>query len=188
MSTPEYSRIGKDTTATVRVVSGKTASSLQINCIYSTIAAYEQLFLDEKLAPQRQVLQRCNLNEYIRPNLIYDKERSETERNDLLSTIPRASGMVLAGQKIIDRGEIVDEQTFRELSSFEHEMRRRSASSSTISSTIAGQAIFVTILISLFTIYLGSVPQGLFREAALHHDALFAHHDLPHPGVADDGA
>ena len=154
MSTPEYSRIGKDTTSTVRVVSGKTASSVQINCIYSTIAAYEQLFQDEKLVLQRQALQRCNLNEYIRPNLIYDKERSETERNDLLSTIPRASGMVLAGQKIIDRGEIVDEQTFRELSSFEHEMRRRSASSSTISSTIAGQTLFVTILMSLFTIYL----------------------------------
>ena len=164
MSTPEYSRIGKDTTSTVRVVSGKTASSVQINCIYSTIAAYEQLFQDEKLVLQRQALQRCNLNEYIRPNLIYDKERSETERNDLLSTIPRASGMVLAGQKIIDRGEIVDEQTFRELSSFEHEMRRRSASSSTISSTIAGQTLFVTILMSLFTIYLALFRKDYFEK------------------------
>ena len=147
MSTPEYSRIGKDTTSTIRVVSGKTASNLQINCIYSTIAAYEQLFLDEKLAPQRPLLQPCNLNEFIRPNLIYDKDRSETEKNDLLS-----------------RGEIVDEKTFRELSSFEHEMRRRSATSSTISSTIAGQSIFVLILIALFTIYLALFRKDYFEK------------------------
>ena len=164
MSTPEYSRIGKDTTSTIRVVSGKTASNLQINCIYSTIAAYEQLFLDEKLAPQRPLLQPCNLNEFIRPNLIYDKDRSETEKNDLLSTIPRASGMVLAGQKIIDRGEIVDEHTFRQLSSFEHEMRRRSATSNTISSTIAGQSIFVLFLIALFTIYLALFRKDYFEK------------------------
>ena len=159
MAPAEYSEIFKDSTNMVRVVSGKNATNIQINCIYSTIAAYEQLFMDERLAPQRQLLQRCNLNEYIHPNLIYDKERSETEKSDLLSSIALASGMVLTGQKIIDRGEIVDEHLFRVLSSFERETKRRSAAYNEISSTIAGQTIFVLILMALFTIYL-----GLFRK------------------------
>ena len=159
MAPAEYSEIFKDSTNMVRVVSGKNATNIQINCIYSTIAAYEQLFMDERLAPQRQLLQRCNLNEYIHPNLIYDKERSETEKSDLLSSIALASGMVLTGQKIIDRGEIVDEHLFRVLSSFERETKRRSAAYKEISSTIAGQTIFVLILMALFTIYL-----GLFRK------------------------
>ena len=159
MAPAEYSEIFKDSTNMVRVVSGKNATNIQINCIYSTIAAYEQLFMDERLAPHRQLLQRCNLNEYIHPNLIYDKERSETEKSDLLSSIALASGMVLTGQKIIDRGEIVDEHLFRVLSSFERETKRRSAAYNEISSTIAGQTIFVLILMALFTIYL-----GLFRK------------------------
>lgn len=159
MDTPEYSDISKDTTSLIRVVSGKKATNIEIMCIYSTMTAYEQLFSDPKLAAQRQTLQRCNLNEYIQPNLKYDKERSETEITDILSGIPLASGMVLSGQKIIDRGEIVDEYTYRVLNSFEKETQRRSATVSAIPSTIAGQVVFVGILIMLFSIFL-----RLFRK------------------------
>lgn len=159
MDAPEYSDISKDTTSLIRIVSGKKATNIEIMCIYSTMTAYEQLFSDPKLAAQRQTLQRCNLNEYIQPNLKYDKERSETEITDILSGIPLASGMVLSGQKIIDRGEIVDEYTYRVLNSFEKETQRRSATVSAIPSTIAGQVVFVGILIMLFSIFL-----RLFRK------------------------
>ena len=159
MNQSDYSKNFKDSTSFVRVVNGRTATSVPINCIYSTMAAYEQLFMDEKLGAQRQILQKCNLNEYLTPNLTYDKERSETERADIISSIAIASGMVLTGQKIIDRGEIVDEHTFRVLSSFEREMVRRSANSSEVSSTIAGQTLFVGIIMILFTLYI-----ALFRK------------------------
>ena len=159
LRTADYQRVFPDTARSIRVVNGKTAVSAGPREVYSEISAYEMIFQDERLAQQRQLLQRCNLNEYIEPNLIYDKELSDTERNDLLSGIAIASGMVLSGQKIIDRGEIVDEHTFRVLSSFEREMTRRSADSSEMSSTIAGQALFVGILILLFTLYL-----ALFRK------------------------
>lgn len=159
MDAPEYSEIIKDTTSLIRVVNGKKAANIEIMCIYSTMTAYEQLFSDPKLAAQRQTLQKCNLNEYIQPNLKYDKERSETEITDMLSGIPLASGMVLSGQKIIDRGEIVDDYTYRVLNSFEKETQRRSATVSAIPSTIAGQVVFVGILIMLFSIYL-----RLFRK------------------------
>ena len=159
MNQSDYSKNFKDSTSFVRVVNGRTATSVPINCIYSTMAAYEQLFMDEKLGAQRQILQKCNLNEYLTPNLTYDKERSETEIADVVSSVAIASGMVLTGQKIIDRGEIVDEHTFRVLSSFEREMVRRSANSSEVSSTIAGQALFVGIIMILFTLYI-----ALFRK------------------------
>ena len=159
MNQSDYSKNFKDSTSFVRVINGRTATSVPINCIYSTMAAYEQLFMDEKLGAQRQILQKCNLNEYLTPNLTYDKERSETEIADVVSSVAIASGMVLTGQKIIDRGEIVDEHTFRVLSSFEREMVRRSANSSEVSSTIAGQALFVGIIMILFTLYI-----ALFRK------------------------
>lgn len=164
MDTPEYSLTGKDTTRTIRVVNGKTAASIEIDCIYSTMTAYEKLFSDPKLAAQRQALQRCNLNEYIHPNLTYDKERSETEITDILSGIPLASGMVLSGQKIIDRGEIVDEYIFRVLNSFEKETQRRSATISAIPSTIAGQVVFVSMMIIMFTMFLWLFRKDYFNK------------------------
>lgn len=164
MKTQDFSEMIKDSSNMVRLVSGKNAVSTQIGCFYSMIGAYEKLFSDEKLAPHKQILQRCNLNEYIEPNLTYDKDRSETELNDLLGSVPLASGMVLTGQKIIDRGEIVDDYTFRVLSSFEREMQRRSSTVNTITSTIAGQVIFVTIIMILFTLYLGLYRKDYFDK------------------------
>ena len=154
METAHYSVVPKDTTAMLRIVNGKTAASTGIVCLYSTMTAYEKLFADPQIAAERSALQRCNLNEYILPNLTYDEERSETEKADILSGIPLASGMVLSGQKIIDRGEIVDDYTYRVLNSFEKETQRRSASVTAIPSTIAGQVLFVSILILLFSTYI----------------------------------
>ena len=164
MGATEFSSIAQDTTKMIRVIDGKTAYSVRISRVLSTMTAYEQIYLDERLALYRAQLQRCNLNEYIEPNLIYDKERSEAEKNDLLGQIPLASGMVLAGQKIVDRGEIVDDYTFRVLSSFEKETQRRSASTTAVPSTIAGQVIFVSLFIILFTMYLGMFRRDYFSK------------------------
>lgn len=164
METSEHSMRSKDTTSMVRVVNGKKAANIRVMNLYSTMAAYEHLFADPVIAAQRQILQRCNLNEYIQPNLIYDRERSETEITDILSGIPLASGMVLSGQKIIDRGEIVDGYTFRVLNSFEKETKRRSATAGAIPSTIAGQVLFVGMLIIIFTTYLGLFRKDYFNK------------------------
>lgn len=164
LDTPTYNEMYKDTTTTIRIVNGNNAQSEQLSCIYSTMSAYEKLFLDEKLAPQRQLLQRCNLNNYIECNLFYDKERSETERNDLLSSIPPASGMVMSGQKVIDRGDIVDDYTYRVLNSFEREIKRRNATSTEITNTLVGQIIFVTLLVGIFTLYLALFRRDYFDK------------------------
>lgn len=164
MDTPEYNEAYRDSTSQVRLVSGNSAQSISLACVYSTLSAYEQLFIDEQIAMQRPILQRCNLNNYIEPNLIYDKGRSETERNDLLSSIPPASGMVMSGQKVIDRGDIVDEYTYRVLSSFEREIKRRSATQTQITNTIIGQVIFVTLMVFLFTLYLGLFRRDYFNK------------------------
>lgn len=164
MSAQQYSKVVRDSDNVIHVVTGKQAVSQPISKVYSTIGAYEHLFMDPVLSPKRDVLQQCNLNEYIEPNLIYDKDRSETEMNDLLSLIPQASGMVLEGQRIIDRGDIVDAHTFRVLSSFEQAIEKRNATEDELMSTIVGQSIYVFILIALFTLYLALFRKDYFEK------------------------
>ena len=159
MNTPEYNAIAHDSTNMVKVVAGKSATPIEIGCIYSTMSAYEALLKDEELSKDRALLQKLNLTNYLEPNLTYDKEKTETERTDMLGSIPLASGMVLSGQKIIDRGEIVDDYTYRVLSSFERELQRRNATQMELTTTFIGQVIYVTILVMLFTMYI-----ALFRK------------------------
>ena len=164
INTNEYNNIFKDSTSMIRFVSGKNAKSLKVSSFYSTIAAYEHIFANEKLAAQRAILSRCNLNNYIEANIVYDKEKSDAEKNDLLSSIPLASGMVMSGQKIIDRGEIVNDYTCRVLNSFDKEMKRRSSTQDEIMTTFIGQILFVLILVMMFTFYLTLFRKDYFEK------------------------
>lgn len=164
INTNEYNNIFKDSTSMIRFVSGKNAKSIKVSSFYSTIAAYEHIFANEKLAAQRAILSRCNLNNYIEANIVYDKEKSDAEKNDLLSSIPLASGMVMSGQKIIDRGEIVNDYTCRVLNSFDKEMKRRSSTQDEIITTFIGQILFVLILVMMFTSYLTLFRKDYFEK------------------------
>lgn len=159
MNSSEYAKLSKDTSQVIRIVDGKNAVNMQITKVNSVISAYEQIFLDKSLAAHREILMKCSLNDYITPNLIYDKERSEASLNDLHNSIALASGLVQRGQKIVDRGDIVDTKTYNILLSFEKEMQRRAEGNDKISLTIMGQILLVFIIITCFTTYL-----TLFRK------------------------
>ncbi len=165
MSSSEYAGLHKDTARTIRVINGKNATSVQISKVYSVVSAYEQIFLDETLAAHREILQKCNLNDYLTPNLIYDKERSEASLNDLQNSIPLASGLVQRGQKIIDRGDIVDTKTYNILMSFKKETERKEENKPKISLTIMGQILYVAILITCFTVYLTLFRKDYFEKS-----------------------
>ena len=164
MSNSDYAKISKDTTRFIRVVNGKHATSIQINNVYSVVSAYEQIFQDEVLATHREILQKCNLNDYITPNLTYDKERSEASLNDLQNSIPLASGLVQRGEKIIDRGDIVDGKTYNKLLSFKKEMERQNVDQEKIRLNIMGQILYTVILITCFTIFLTLFRKDYFEK------------------------
>ena len=164
MSNADFGKFTRDTARTIRIINGKTAASVPAREVYSTVTAYEQLFRDEALAIHRDILQKCNLNDYITPNLIYDRERSEASYNDLQSSVPLASGIAQRGQKIIDRGEIVDAKTYNVIMSFQKEMDRRTKNDQQISVTIMGQIIYVAILVFCFTAYLTLFRKDYFTK------------------------
>lgn len=143
----------------LRIVNGKEATAVYRDSVMTTINAYERLFMDPMLGPNRTLLQQCNLNEYIEPNLVYDKDRNETEESDLLSSIAPASGTVMQGERIIDNGSIIDEYKYRVLNSYEKAMAQHNGGDNEVTSTLIGQIIIVSILVLLFTLYL-----ALFRK------------------------
>ena len=160
----EYKKLERDTSAMIRIVRGKSAVSTPINQVLSTITAYEQLFTDPALEPYIEQLKKCNLNDYIQPNLSYDQERSEASHRDLLNSIPLATGVVQRGQKIIDRGGIVDDKTYNILQSFLKESERRQKNDRQLSMTLLGQIIYVSIMIIGFTLFLTIFRNDYFEK------------------------
>jgi putative nucleotidyltransferase with HDIG domain len=164
MNSSDYAEFHRDTTRMIRIIDGKDANSVQISTVNSVVSAYEQIFLDETLAAHRDILRKCNLNDYLAPNLTYDKARSESSLNDLQNSIPLATGLVQRGQKIIDRGDIVDTKTYNILMSFKKETERKHENDPRISYTILGQILYVSIFIICFTFYLTLFRKDYFEK------------------------
>ena len=164
MNNTEFTRLHQDSSRMIRIINGKDAASAAVSNLYSVASAYEQIFQDESLAKHKDILQKCNLNDYISSNLTYDKERSEASLNELRNSIALASGIVQRGQKIVDRGDIVDKKTYNILMSYKKETERREEGKKGLSLVIMGQVLYVMILISCFTIYLTLFRKDYFEK------------------------
>ena len=150
----DLKRMEEDSIIAIRLVDKNVATSRFIDQLYTVKEAYEYLLNADTTHYKKKILQQCNLNDYITPNLVYDEEKSEAAQKDLLSNISWANGFVLNGQKIIDRVEIVDEQTYNILESLRKEWEKRSDSVQEKRLTLAGQILYVGIFLFCFMAYL----------------------------------
>lgn len=150
----DLTRMEEDNIAAIRIVDKNVATTRFIDQLYTVKEAYECLLNSDTVRYKKQILQQCNLNEYIAPNLLYDEEKSEAAQEDLLANVSWANGYVLNGQKIIDRGEIVNENTYNILESLRKEWEKRSDSVQEKRLTLAGQILYVGIFLLCFMAYL----------------------------------
>ncbi len=163
LSPNDMSQLSLNKINKLQIVDQNTSKEKALDETYSIKQAYEQLVNADTINYNKLLLQRCNLDNYITPNLSYDAEKSETAKQDLLSGISWATGYVMSGQKIIDRGEIIDQHTFNILNSLRKEWDKRAETNTGKRLTLFGQILFASILILMFMIYL-----KLFREDYYH--------------------
>lgn len=159
VSTDDMQQLSKDSTASIMIIKEKLANPQPTLNLYTVKKAYEHLLSADTVHYDREILRRCSLNEYITPNLAYDRERTETARQEMLNNYSWAKGVVQSGQKIIDRGEIVSPETYNILESLRKESIKRNESVQQKRLILAGQILFVGMLILCFMLYL-----NLFRK------------------------
>jgi membrane-associated HD superfamily phosphohydrolase len=109
-------------------------------------------------------LRRCSLNEYLTPNLIYDEERTSTAKEQLFDSYSWATGLVQSGEKIVERGEIIDINKYNILESLRKESINRSESKKEKMLMLLGQLLFTGIFIGLFMLYLEIYRKPYFKE------------------------
>lgn len=155
----ELAHMAKDLVPGIRVVEGTEAEMRALARLYSTRSAYEYIMHADTAQYLQRILSRCNLNEYLEPNLSVDSAKTLAAREDVISSVSPASGMVQSGQRIIDRGEIISADQYKILQSYEKETMRRSDPSDGLWLIILGQFIFVSCILLTVVVYV-----GLFRR------------------------
>lgn len=159
ISTEEVKELRKDSTSTIMVIENKLANPRLTDGVFTVKEAYEYLLSGDSEKYNKDILRQCDLNEYITPNLSYDSLRTQTAREEVLDNYSWATGMVQSGQKIIDRGEIIDEPTYNILESLRKESIKRNELFGQKRAMLGGQILFVSIFMLCFMLYL-----ELFRK------------------------
>ena len=159
LSTEDIARLKKDSIPNIMVVNDKMANSEEIAGMYSVKDAYNYILLADTARFSPNLLRQCSLNEYLLPNLIFDEQHTESAKQEALNNYSWAIGIVLSGQKIIDRGEIITPHTYNILESLRKESIQRSETPGQKRLILFGQILYVAIFILCFMLFL-----GLFRR------------------------
>ena len=137
-----------------RVYEGNTSSFFQTSGVRSIRDAYRYLTDVDIYVYDRYVLLEHNLENYIQPNLSYDAVRSEADLTAQLNEISHFRGMVVADQKIIDQGEIVDEHKSNIIQSYLNIVNERTSSKRFQILTWTGRSVFVILCFLVLLVYL----------------------------------
>lgn len=137
-----------------RLYEGNTSVFVQTSSVRSIRDAYRYVTDADIYVYDRYVLLEHNLENYIHPNVIYDAARSEADLAAQLDEISHFRGMVVEGQKIIDQGEIVDEQKNQVIKSYLDIANERNASKQFQLLTWGGRSVFVILCFLVLFVYL----------------------------------
>ena len=159
----ELERLRGDSIGTIMLIEQNWARPVALDELYTVQRAYESLMAIDTTLLGRYALQHSNLNDYITPNIRYDAAKSESARREALEAISPTSGVILAGQKIIGTGEMVDEELYQVLISYINELDKR-VDEQGVQITFVGQVLLVILLVTAFLMYLINYRRSYLYE------------------------
>ncbi|MBP5772124.1 MAG: HDIG domain-containing protein [Bacteroidaceae bacterium] len=165
ISNADHQRLLEDSCRAIRIFHGTTAQAKSVSGLLSQKAAYEYLLAGTDSAElSRPKVGSLNLNRYVRPNLVFDEAKSIEQWEALENTLSPSSGMVLAGQSVIDRGEIVSEKTYQIMQSYERASSARKNTSRENHLIILGQTLCVGIILICLAVFFNLFRMDYIRN------------------------
>ncbi len=154
ISLEDYDRLKNDNTRNVRLYQQNNSSVEPVSYLFTEKSAYEYLMnTTDTIHIEHDKLAQCNLSRFLWANMTYDPQKSEQQRIEVDNMMVPYMGQVLSGQKIVDKGQIVDEYIFQELISMEQHQQQQAKSITEIVYIMVGKIILLAILVILLLIY-----------------------------------
>lgn len=132
--------------------------------VYTLKSAYSYIIDNRPLHLDVNILRSVNLNDYIQENLKYDEALSQKVKEDDLHKISPSNGLVQAGEKIVDRGEIINQNTYNILRSLKQIYDEQDGSVQQKTGLIAGISILVAGLMTCFLLYLVFFRKKIYEK------------------------
>lgn len=164
ISPQELEELRKEKYEQIFLLENNVAQPHYVSDFFTIRSAYEYIINNCPPHLDKAVLQSCDINNFLQENISYDKEMSEKVKEDMLRSVSLANGMVQAGERIVDRGEIVDNQTYNVLRSLKIVHETKAGGSQRQSIILGGQFVLVFGIMFCFWMYLWSFRIKIYHN------------------------
>jgi len=132
----------------VMAVKNTLAEEARYSTFYTERSAYEHLIAElERINPgSLAILNRMNLNDYMRPNMLYNEEMTSKVHDVSQLELTLTQGMVQSGQRIIARGELVSGSDFLIIESLRREYESNPNVDKNYLVVYLGQLLLITLI------------------------------------------
>ncbi|MFB6319976.1 HD family phosphohydrolase [Saccharicrinis sp. FJH54] len=158
ISYSDFNQLQIDGQEAVVVIGEDFAKTKSIFDLQTSKMAYERIMKAvsgiDSLPRFAEFVTSLDLNQYLASNLDYDKELTTKSKEELLDKISLSSGLIRAGDPIVDRGQRIDDNVFKVLESFRTAYEERLGNSEKREIIILGQGIIITVLLTTFYTFL----------------------------------
>ena len=138
----------------------KSPNTYNYNQVFTQKTAYQYLIKELEInIPELEkeifiFFKKMNLSMFIEPNLIYDKNMTDDLLNSALESISDTKGFVQTGEKIIIKGELVDNQKYLVLFSLKKEYEKSISDKLSYSLVIGGNVLIILIALLFLVLYI----------------------------------
>lgn len=161
-----------NTESRITLIKDKIAEDYSFVDFYTQKTAYEYvinntenyLHANNVIIKHPEFYKSVNLYEFIVPNILYDAKTSDNIKETMLKNLSTSKGMVQEGERIISKGDVIDNNVHRILESLKHDFELKLGSSYHYQIILLGQIIFVFGCILVLFLFLLN-----FRKDILQH-------------------
>lgn len=164
VSTQDMEELRREGLPQINLLENNVSNPRYSSDFFTVRTAYEFIINNSPASLDKGILQSCDINNYLNENVTYDKEMSDKVKEDMLNSVALANGMVQAGERIVDRGEIIDNETYNVLRSLKMVHESKAGGTQRQSIILAGQFVLVFGLFFCFWMYLWSFRLKIFHN------------------------
>lgn len=164
ISAEEMEKLHAEGYSQINLLRNTVSSPHYVSDFFTVKSAYEFIINNCPTTLNRSLLQACDINNYLVENVSYDTDMSDRVKQEMLQSVPISTGVVQAGERIVDRGEIIDSQTYNVLRSLKKVYESKSGGNQRHNLMLAGQIILVFGILFCYWLYLWS-----FRIKFMHN-------------------
>jgi len=149
----------------IAVIKDNVARIIPVNSLFTISKANEYILF--KLA----IIQEVNgkfilplLQANITHNVLFDEDLTLAQREQSLANISITRGMVQKGERIIDKGELVNSSKFQQLESLRLEFESKSGSGYDFNMILLGRFILISMALVVFGMFLYTFRHDIYIE------------------------